>query len=350
MNAELTRFHNDRDGMVSIGQVAMQIERGLRSEQRWQGETISKNGVYAGISLDDYHGKTDLLDGPSVSKSALKWLVPAHGGSPKAFWGRWAQNPDRVAPKTTKALDFGKAAHALLLGDEVFDEKFVVLPETYADAKTGEIKPWNANANVCKDWLAKYAAGKTAISTADAVMIRRMHADASNHPLIRPAPNQAGILNGRVERSMFFKDEKTGIWLRARPDVIPDADGVFADLKTAGDFAEDFLEKQVFDAGYYLQAAITRMVCRGLDIPFETFVLVYALKDDVPDTAVVEVSSHEIDRGERVVRWCLDTIRQCLDTGEWPGARPFSDGTRHIQMKPWAKEQIDRFLDQQEAA
>jgi len=327
---------NDVDGVRSVGQASAKIVTDLGGETRWDGKTISRNGIYSGISLDDYHGKTDLLDGPSISKSMLKHLIPAHGGSPKAFWGRWKFNPDHIEQKTTKALDFGKAAHARLLGDEVFDEKFAVLPEQYPDFKTAAAREWRD---------ARIAEGKTVITRDDDERIQRIHADASRHPLIK-----SGILNGRIERSMFWKDPKSGIWLKARPDAIPDADGVFADLKTAGDFDEDFLERQVFDACYYLQAAITRMVCRGLKIPFETFALIYVLKDDVPDTAHAEVSVHEIDRGERVVRWCLDTIRHCLDTGEWPGARPFDDGTRHLQMKPWAKERLDRFLDRQEAA
>lgn len=343
MTDQLSILDNDVDGIQSIGQVSANIVGGLSRDTKWDGKTISRNGVYSGINLDDYHGKTDLLDGPSISKSALKSLIPAHGGSPKSFWGRWKFNPDHVEQEQSKALDFGKAAHCRLLGDEVFDEKFVVRPDTYPDAKTGEFKPWNANSNVCKEWLATQTKGRTVVTRDDVIQIERIRQDARQHPLI-----SAGILNGRIERSMFWKDPSTGIWLKARPDAIPRADGVFADLKTAASFDEDFLEKQVFDAGYYLQAAITRMVCRGLGIPFETFALIYVLKDDVPDTAHAEVSVHEIDRGERVVRWCLDTIRHCLDTGEWPGARPFDDGTRHLQMKPWAKDRLDRFLEQQE--
>lgn len=314
----------------------------------WDGKPISAPGIYAGISLDDYHGKTDLLDGPSVSKSALKWLAPSHGGSPKAFWGRWKWNPHHVEQETTKALDFGKAAHCLLLGDEVFSERFVVRPAHRPDdmgLPEKERRQWNANANDCKDFLKDAEDRGLIVITPDQFdRIRRMHADASAYPLVKD-----GILNGRIERSLLWKDPKTGIWLRARPDALPNADGVYADLKTAGKFDEDFLERQIFDAGYYLQAAMTRMVCRGLGLPFETFVLLYVLNDDVPDTAHVEIDRFDIDRGERVVRWCLDTIRHCLDASEWPGARPFNEGTRHIQMKPWAKEQIDRFLEREAA-
>lgn len=330
----------------SIGSLAEQIvaKAGAamaekNGERKWDGKTITENGVYSGITLDDYHGKRDLLDGPSVSKSALKWLIPAMGGSPKAFWGRWKWNPNNINPPSSKALDFGKAAHALLLGDEVFDDKFAIRPDKWKDWRTDAAKDWREQ---------MIASGRTVIDTDDYERIRRIHADAKNYPLIK-----AGILDGRIERSLFWKDEETGIWLRARPDAIPDADGVYSDLKTAGKFEEDFLEKQIFDAGYYLQAAMTRMACRGLNLPFETFTLLYVLNDDVPDTAHVEIDQFDIDRGERAIRWCLRTIRKCLDTGEWPGARPFNDGERRIQMKVFQKDRLDNFLDaedRQEAA
>ncbi len=325
-----------------IGKIAAKC-----GERIWDGKMITQNGIYAGISLDDYHGKVDLLDGPSVSKSALKWLIPTHGGSPKAFWGRWAWNKDHVEQKTSEALDFGKAAHCLLLGDEVFKDRFTIRPDHRIEDMTlpeKDRRAWNANANDCKAFLKDAQKRRLTVITSDQFeRIGRIHADASKHPLVRE-----GILNGRIERSMFWKDPETGIWLRARPDAIPKADGVFADLKTAGKFDEDFLERQIFDAGYYLQAAITRMVCRGLGIPFETFTLLYVLNDDVPDTAHVEIDEFDIDRGEKVVRWCLRTIRQCLDTGEWPGARPFNDGERRIQMKTWVKERLDNFLTSQD--
>lgn len=296
----------------------------------WDGKTITKPGTYVDIPLATYHGKPDLFDAPSISKSALKWLLPTHGGSPKAFWGRWAHNPNRIIPKTSDALDFGKAAHARLLGDEDFDAAFSVRPDQWKDYKTPASQQWK------KDVV---ASGRTPVTKEQVEQVDRIRADAANHPLV-----QAGILNGRIERTMAWKDPATGLWLRARPDAIPRSDGLFADLKTTSSFAEDFLGRQLFDAGYYLQAAMTRMVCRGLRIPFESFVLVYVLNDDVPDTTVVEVDEHDIDRGERAVRWCLQTIRQCLDANDWPGARPFADGNRRIAMKPWAKAQTDEFL------
>lgn len=325
----------DRDAAVGIGSIAGNLVNGLSGERVYRGGKITEPGVYAGVSLDLYHNDRDLFDGPSVSKSGLKNLIPAHGGSPKAFWGRWKWNPDHIPERRTDALDFGKAVHCLLLGDEVFSESFVIRPEEFPDYKTKAAREWRES--VVSD-------GKTIVTTDQLERIRRISEDAAKNPVVR-----AGILNGRVERTLCVEDSETGIWIKVRPDVMPSADGVFADLKTASSFDEDFLERQIFDAGYYLQGAMIRMVCRELGIPFETFVLVYVLNDDVPDTAHVELDQFELDRGERAVRWCLRTIRQCLDAGEWPGARPFQDGNRRIQMKPWAKEQIDRFLEREAA-
>lgn len=301
----------------------------------WDGKPITVPGVYSGITLDEYHTNRDLFDGPSVSKSPLKDLIPTHGGSPKAFWGRWKYNPDHIIEPTTAALDFGKAVHCLLLGDEKFSEKFVVRPEEFPDYKTKAAREWR-DASV-KD-------GKTIVTPDQIEIIQRMSGDASEYPLVK-----MGILNGEIERTLCWKDEETGIWLKARPDAIS-ADGIFADLKTAGKFEEDFLERQLFDAGYYLQGTIARMVATKLGLPFQTFVLVYVLNDAVPDTTHVELSPHDMDRGERAVRWCLRTIREGLDTGIWNGARPFNGGERHLQMKPWAKDRLENFLQLEEAA
>lgn len=302
---------------------------------KWDGKPITIPGVYSGISLDEYHENKNLFDGPSISKSPMKWLLPAHGGSPKAFWGRWKFNPNHIKEQTTAPLDFGKAVHCLLLGDESFAAKFVVRPDEYPDYRTKAAQLWRD---------ATTRSGKTIVTPDQIETIQRISEDASEYPMVK-----LGVLNGEIERTMCWKDESTGIWLKARPDAIS-GDGIFADLKTASKFDEDFLERQVFDAGYYLQATITRTICRELKIPFDTFVFLYVLNDAVPDTTHVEMSPHDMDRGERVVRWALNTVRKGLDSGVWPGAQPFNAGERQLQMKSWAKDRLERFLELEEAA
>lgn len=300
----------------------------------WNGDQIKDGGIYRSIPIATYHRKVDLLDAPSVSKSVLKHIVPPMGGSPKAFWGRWSHNPNHVVEKKKPATNLGQATHMLLLGEDTFKDHFVIRPDK-VDGET-----WQGNKTVCRKWLAEQElAGLSVITAEELETIHRMAEDAAQYPLV-----QQGLLNGRIERSMFWKDPETGIWLRARPDVIPSSDGIFADLKTTSSMDEDFLERQVGDLGYFLQGAMTRMVCRGLEIPFERFVFLYVLNDDVPDTGHAELNDLDLDRGEEVIRHSLRTIRTCLDSGYWPGKEPFDHGEKTIQIKPWLKTKIDDFL------
>lgn len=327
-----------------------------RSEIQYDGGVITENGIYKGVPIERYHHDRDLFDGPAVSKSSIKHILPVHGGSPKQFWGRWNWNENRLPPKEpTEALIFGKATHCLLLGDEVFEDSFVVRPDTYV-SKDGEVKPWNGNATVCKDFLKEQEKkGLYVLKSEQMEMIGKMRADAAEYPIV-----QQGILNGRVERTMAVKDPETGIWLKVRPDALATDSGIFGDLKTTASLDEEFLQRQLFDTGLYLQGAMTRMVCRMLGIPFETFVLVYVLKDDIPDTAHVEMNDQsmlvpgpggeqieipcEFDAGERMIRWALRRIRKSLDEGYWPGREPFKGGEQKISMLPYQKNKITRFL------
>lgn len=303
-------------------------------EQDYKPKQKLTDGIWKDVPIETYH--SDCCDGKSVSKSALKSLIPVHGGSPKRFYGHWACNPNQIDPKPpSEALIFGKAAHCLVLGDEVFREKFIVRPEMAPDGKA-----WNGNNKSCKEWLAlAEKSGLMVLKPEQLIRINNMVEDLAEYPLVKQ-----GMLNGRVERTLIAKDPATGIYLKFRPDVIPTDDGMFADLKTTSSLDEDFLAKQIGDMGYYLQGAMGRMVCRLLDIPFDEFWLIYALNDEVPDTAHARISEFELDRGEKVIRWCLDTIAGCLESGDWYGARPFSGGERDIHMKPWTATALDDFL------
>jgi hypothetical protein len=309
----------------------------MLNEIKWdpKGGPIKVEGVYTGIPIEDYHNNLDLLDGPSISKSALKHCAP-NDGSPKEFWAYWAHNPDHVDKPKTQALTFGSAVHAALLGDEVFKEKFVVRPAELLG------KPWQGNRKVCKEWMEEMTEmGLMVLSRAEIEQIKRMAEDASKYPLV-----EQGILNGRVERTMLFKHH-TGIWLRNRPDVIPTESGMFVDLKSTSSLGQRFLARQIEDNGYYLQAALTRMACRALDIPFEAFVLLYALSKDYADTDHRILSDFDLDRGERVIDECLRQIKYGMETGVWLNNREAWGKSETISMGTGA-EYIDEALSRSE--
>jgi hypothetical protein len=294
---------------------------------QWNGETITEPGIYSGISLEDYHNKLDLLDAESVSKSSLKRLFRSLKGSPKEFWNLWAYNPDHITLKPSEELDLGKCTHALLMGDEVFEDRFSVRPEKWGNYNTKAAREWRDSVR---------AAGKTPITLEQIEKIRRIAEDASRDPMV-----QQGILNGTVERSMFFKDEATGLWFRSRPDNLA-LDGFWADLKTTSSMEPSFIRRQAEQHGYFLQGAGVRRACRELGLPFEAFANVYVSTGDTPDTQAIELDPADMEIGEQMIQAGLEQIAACMKSGIWPGARPYEGDT--LRMSDFHRDAIKQDL------
>lgn len=195
---------------------------------------ITAPGWHDGISSDDYHSG-EICDGPSISASGLKIIAL---DCPAIFWAQSALNPKRE-PKETKALDFGKAAHALTLGEPSFDAEFVVSP--YANFRKDEAKAWRDEQT------------RTIVTDEDLRTIRLMVAELKATPHVGRA-----FTNGTPERSFFWKDKETGVWLKTRPDWFPDKPGerYIVEYKSAASIKPEKFGYQAFDLGYPIQSAL----------------------------------------------------------------------------------------------
>jgi hypothetical protein len=293
-----------------------------------EGETITRPGLYKNIPLDRYHNDTTLLSGPSVSKSSIKHIAPP-SGSPKRFWQNYPGNPNRLKKPSSREMDFGKAVHAILLGDEVFQDRFVVMPEIV------EGETYNKNKTVWKNWFKRMEANGLVVISQDQIdQIALMAEDARQHPLV-----VNGGLNGDVEISMFAKDPATGIWLKSRPDVRA-IDGDFVDVKTASSLDPDFLERQIGDMGYYLQGAMTKIICDLLRIPFNSFTFFYTLSKEYADSDYRVLSEEEILVGTATINYGLKHIRHGLDNGQWPGVSIYARENTPIRMNKFDRETL----------
>lgn len=303
--------------------------------QDWDGEPITEPGLYRGIPLQAYHNDIRLLSGPSVSKSNLKHIAPPDG-SPKKFYRFWAGNPNRKIPTQSRALTFGRAAHALLLGDEVFDEKFIIRPERV----DGYL--YQGNRTEWRNWYKEQAAlGLEVITEEEIEQIRDMSADAAKHPLVI-----SGGMNGEVEISMFAKDPETKLWLKSRPDVFV-TDGIYNDFKTCSSMDEEFLQTQFEESGYYLQAGLTKTICDLLGLPFISFGFLYGMSKDYADTEYRVASNEDIALGQAVIRYGLKKIRHGINTGEWDGASTYARENYPMKMKPWPRNKIEAALQKE---
>lgn len=315
----------------------------------WDGKQITKPGMYAGIPLESYHSPDICADAdpkrpgkfttaPSVSSSMLRKLNP-DTGSPAHFYAKWSGNPSyQPEPDDKRHFVVGRALHHLVLGEKFFAKVFVAQPEEYEDPKSGEIKKWTYAADVCKRWRETMRkAGRAPLAAKEIEAIKQMAFSLGNHPLVKQ-----GVLNGLIERSLFWKDKETGVWMKWRPDAIPTDSADFGELKMTRDIRYPALVRTIRDLGYYQQAALGRVACKevlGMEMGEFRFIFV----ENVPPwcTADFRIEDEDINRGMRMNRACLRTFVSCLEKGRWPGPHDGSHGDARIGLGEDARRQID---------
>lgn len=292
-----------------------------------EGQKITEPGVYD-LSMDRYHA--DICDSPSISSSGLRTIWSQ---SPAHYWYDSPYNPNRPEPKERPHFSTGKAAHHLLyLGRKGFDAEFVVRPEKWKDWRTNDAKEWKAE---------QLKAGLTIITDGELEAITGMARSLGAHPLVK-----AGILDGAVERSLIFKDAKTGAWLKSRPDNIPASSGLFADLKTTESVSDESLARSLGSFGYHMQGALVGMAAEAvLGTQMEEFALVWVEKAPPHCARVTVLTGADLERGHLQLRRSIDQFAECVATGVWPGPGGDRTDAEYLQLPAWAAKQIDARLE-----
>lgn len=327
------------------------------SPQLWDGEPITKPGLYADIPIEVYHGRADLCDGPSISSSGLRTIFK---DGPAAYWCESPLNDNREdKDEDPDHFRLGKAAHTLFLGEGDFWSQFAVEPETYP-AKGGDLKPWNNNATYCREW--KEQRQDAGLSVLKRKQFEQIEGMAGRRPW-QSDPSAAtpesglansklvgeGLLNGLVEHSLIWRDEATGIWLRSRPDLIPSHDRALVDLKTS---AEADLKRAVWKRGYHMQGALAAEGLRQVfGIELEVFLLVF-IRTDRP-YAVVPLTVETIDGRDPLAvgaannRRAIETFARCWEAKCWPA---HSGDIVPVPMPDFIANEQPVILDEQEIA
>jgi hypothetical protein len=286
---------------------------------------IAEPGCFVGLDLARYHGQPTL--GPSISSSGLRTIWAE---SPAHYWCRSPLNPDRLPEEDKPHFALGRVAHTLLLeGRDGLLKDYALRPEEYPDYRTKEARVWRDE---------QVLAGRTIITQSDLEKVEGMARSLSAHPLVK-----AGILDGAVERSLIWKDPETGVWLKARPDVIPNASGDFSDLKTTPSVAYDALERSLASYHYAMQGALVAMASEAvLGLKMQSFTLVWVEKEPPFCVRVTTLDDADLERGARQVRAALRTFAHCLNTGHWPG--PGGDRAEYLRLPTWAANRVDTEL------
>jgi hypothetical protein len=305
----------------------------------WDGKPIDKPGIYSGIPINRYHS-ADICVGPSISSGGLRTIF---GRSLAHYWATSPLNPDRADDEDEKEqFILGRAAHHLFLGEPHFKQTFAMRPVDMEDPKTGELKPWNGNRTVCREWLeARQRQRLTVLTPGQSENIVGM----AKSLWAMPEVSTAGLLRGgRVELSFIWKDKETGVWLKWRPDTVPTDAWDFVDIKTTIDVRYFKLQRVIEDFGYHQQGGLGRTACREvLGIDMASFNLLFIEKTRPWATALAAVKDSELDRGERMNRHALRLFWRAWKNKEWPGPCP---GVINIETSERYQQRIDEDLKQ----
>lgn len=288
------------------------------------GQQVTEAGAYE-CSMNWYHGQ-DICPGPSVSSSGLRKIALQ---SPWAFWRTWGGNPDRLPDKDpSDSLILGRATHALILGDEVFDEHFIFVPKDAPQRPTAtqiaayeRDGKWSASAYpravFWEDFDAK-ADGRLLLSDAQLEKITYMAESLAANPQCVEM-----LRSDLIEVSMIWQDAKTGIWVKSRPDCIPTNGYDFSDLKTFAPKGADLrlsAQRAVTDHGYAMQMALAIM---GAEQVFGTSAsecgLVFLQTSEPYECLPIRIDEDSLYWARVLCRDALDKMAQCLESNDWPG-------------------------------
>lgn len=224
---------------------------------------------------------------PALSRSLLDKIrrSPAHL--------KWAMDHDEP---DTEYFKLGRQVHAAILEPDSFWPSVVVW-----DGARRYGKAWD-------DFQAKHAGKEILTATEEA------HLLAMSNAAMACGFNPKG---GIAEGSIFWTDERTGIDLKARLDLIG-SDGAIYDLKTTQDASPEGFLQSVVDYRYYGQAAWYLDAARAAGHPAESFVFVAIEKAAPHCVATYVLDADLIERGRRENAANLDLFKACKTSGDWP--------------------------------
>lgn len=294
---------------------------------------ISEPGAYPGIPGDVYHGR-EICDSPSISSGGLK-LIDAR--SPAHFWAQCPQNPRRIERADTRPMRLGRGLHDLLLVDGAVPADYHLVPDFFNPLHT----------RVCAEyipaWRDAVAAGKTILTTSEFKRIQAMAESVSKDALAN-----ALLTAGTAEMTLAARDPKTGVWMRARPDVLPDVMEIIPDVKSAIDASQSAYERAASSNGYFQSAAhyldvLEQLYPEGAEA--RRFVLVTVESTYPHIVSIDHLDNDDINQARMLNRAALDKFAHGVRTGEWPAYTTPERPIRPLHMSAALRASINQRVE-----
>jgi hypothetical protein len=239
---------------------------------------------------------SDPVEGGSLSFSGAKALLP-----PSCPAKYRHQRENGRSPKAT--FDMGHAVHKLVLGA---GEELVIV-----DAPTWQTKAAK------EARAAAYAAGHTPLLTAEYERAQVAAKAVLEHDIAGELFAPGGI----SERSLFWLDDKHGVWRRARLDRTRERNGrlLVVDLKTTQSAEPGAIAKAMGQYRYHMQHAFYTDGVRALNLDLDpAFLFVFVEVESPHLVTVCELDGEAVEVGHDLVDYALGIYAECARTDFWP--------------------------------
>jgi hypothetical protein len=195
------------------------------------------------MPIGEYHAYSDIK---KLGEDAVlsKSMLAVFDDCPAKFEDAYINGGNQVS---NDVMNLGNAVHLYALEPELFNTHYYVMPLK----KKGAQIIRNARNADFKEQM-EIAGERIILQPSDMVDIKGMG------EALKKDKKSMLLLDkpGKIEASIFWTDEQTGLKMRCRPDFMPD-DGILVDLKTTGRADDDGFTRLAFDKHYDLSVALT---------------------------------------------------------------------------------------------
>lgn len=252
-------------------------------------KTVYEEGIHS-ITNEQYHASE------GVSRSAL-WTFKE---LPQKYWYQYLSG-DYERPRETEAYLIGNLVHTALLEPHLIGEQYYEIPKVNRTTKQGKL-----------DYEAAMA------ESGGRILVNEMQMRQGLDMVSSLISEQLDVISGaQFEKSIYWRDQETGIMCKCRPDILNDP--LCADLKTTDDASPRGFQLSAVKYGYFLQAAMIYEGLKSIGMPFEKFLFICVEKKKPYPVGMYLLDDEALQYGLDLFHSLLRRFKVCQDKNEWPG-------------------------------
>lgn len=249
------------------------------------------DGVFD-ISNEDYHANG------AINRSRLMEFKK----SPLHYHYKYLTDHSMEPIKSTRDMDFGNLVHCLVLEPDKFHDNFVIQPEFNKRTNDGKFK---------YNQFLSGLSGKIAITNEDFELANSMKNAIISHEI-------AALLlaNSKVEQSIFWTENVTKIQCKVRMDSWKN--NLVIDLKTCASADYKSIQNSALKYGYFLQAGMTYLALKSLEIELMKFVLICVEKSAPFGVGIFVIENEALEFGVLEFKQLIYDFAECQTKNSWP--------------------------------